>query len=62
MLPSVKKHNLCYGYNQLEDDVISAPSCISKMKNFAMKLHSQQWFVLLFSQLGFIGKDMIYKF
>lgn len=45
-------------YVQLEDDILTKPAYLTKMKHFAFK-HSQanrDWFLLDFCQLGFIGK------
>ncbi|KFQ73351.1 Alpha-1,3-mannosyl-glycoprotein 4-beta-N-acetylglucosaminyltransferase B, partial [Phoenicopterus ruber ruber] len=40
---------------QLEDDIIAKPDYIQSIKNFAAE-QSQEWMILEFSQLGFIGK------
>ncbi|NXH10201.1 MGT4B acetylglucosaminyltransferase, partial [Bucco capensis] len=42
-------------YLQLEDDIIAKPDYIQSIKTFAVK-QSQDWMILEFSQLGFIGK------
>ncbi|XP_033920501.1 alpha-1,3-mannosyl-glycoprotein 4-beta-N-acetylglucosaminyltransferase-like protein MGAT4D isoform X1 [Melopsittacus undulatus] len=42
-------------YLQLEDDIIAKPDYIQSIRNFADK-QSQDWMILEFSQLGFIGK------
>ncbi|NXL41667.1 MGT4B acetylglucosaminyltransferase, partial [Podilymbus podiceps] len=42
-------------YLQLEDDIIAKPYYIQSIKGFAAK-QSQEWMILEFSQLGFIGK------
>uniref|UniRef100_A0A663NB64 MGAT4 family member D n=1 Tax=Athene cunicularia TaxID=194338 RepID=A0A663NB64_ATHCN len=42
-------------YLQLEDDIIAKPDYIQRIKNFAAE-QSQEWMILEFSQLGFIGK------
>ncbi|XP_010175492.1 alpha-1,3-mannosyl-glycoprotein 4-beta-N-acetylglucosaminyltransferase B [Antrostomus carolinensis] len=42
-------------YLQLEDDIIAKSDYIESIKNFAAK-QSQEWMILEFSQLGFIGK------
>ncbi|XP_029880227.1 alpha-1,3-mannosyl-glycoprotein 4-beta-N-acetylglucosaminyltransferase-like protein MGAT4D isoform X2 [Aquila chrysaetos chrysaetos] len=42
-------------YLQLEDDIIAKPDYIQSIQNFAAK-QSQEWMILEFSQLGFIGK------
>ncbi|NWI44808.1 MGT4B acetylglucosaminyltransferase, partial [Picathartes gymnocephalus] len=42
-------------YLQLEDDIIAKPDYIESIKSFAVQ-QSQDWMVLEFSQLGFIGK------
>ncbi|XP_064413619.1 alpha-1,3-mannosyl-glycoprotein 4-beta-N-acetylglucosaminyltransferase A [Latimeria chalumnae] len=43
-------------YIQLEDDIIAKQNYFSTMKNFALQLSSEDWMILEFSQLGFIGK------
>uniref|UniRef100_UPI00358FF980 alpha-1,3-mannosyl-glycoprotein 4-beta-N-acetylglucosaminyltransferase B-like isoform X2 n=1 Tax=Myxine glutinosa TaxID=7769 RepID=UPI00358FF980 len=43
-------------YVQLEDDIVALPNFLSLMKNFAEHQPSEDWMVLEFSQLGFIGK------
>uniref|UniRef100_A0A4W3JYM2 Alpha-1,3-mannosyl-glycoprotein 4-beta-N-acetylglucosaminyltransferase A n=1 Tax=Callorhinchus milii TaxID=7868 RepID=A0A4W3JYM2_CALMI len=43
-------------YVQLEDDIVAKQNYFSTMKNFALQLSSEDWMVLEFSQLGFIGK------
>ncbi|CAL8116080.1 unnamed protein product [Orchesella dallaii] len=45
-------------YVQLEDDVLSKKGFISTMKNFAISnsVKGDEWFMLDFCQLGFIGK------
>ncbi|NWR90098.1 MGT4B acetylglucosaminyltransferase, partial [Furnarius figulus] len=42
-------------YLQLEDDIIAKPDYIASIKSFVAQ-QSQDWVVLEFSQLGFIGK------
>ncbi|XP_042685663.1 alpha-1,3-mannosyl-glycoprotein 4-beta-N-acetylglucosaminyltransferase-like protein MGAT4D isoform X1 [Centrocercus urophasianus] len=42
-------------YLQLEDDIVAKPDYIQSIENFAAE-QSQEWVVLEFSQLGFIGK------
>ncbi|XP_071411810.1 alpha-1,3-mannosyl-glycoprotein 4-beta-N-acetylglucosaminyltransferase-like protein MGAT4D isoform X2 [Pithys albifrons albifrons] len=42
-------------YLQLEDDIIAKPDYIESIKSFVAQ-QSQDWMVLEFSQLGFIGK------
>ncbi|NWW73589.1 MGT4B acetylglucosaminyltransferase, partial [Climacteris rufus] len=42
-------------YLQLEDDIIAKPDYIESIKSFAAQ-QSQDWIILEFSQLGFIGK------
>ncbi|GAB0189337.1 alpha-1,3-mannosyl-glycoprotein 4-beta-N-acetylglucosaminyltransferase-like protein MGAT4D [Grus japonensis] len=41
--------------DRLEDDIVAKPDYIQSIKNFAAK-QSQEWMILEFSQLGFIGK------
>nr|XP_060632187.1 alpha-1,3-mannosyl-glycoprotein 4-beta-N-acetylglucosaminyltransferase-like protein MGAT4D [Anolis sagrei ordinatus] len=43
-------------YLQLEDDVEAKPEYIEIIKDFIEQQRSQEWMVLEFSQLGFIGK------
>ncbi|EFX88534.1 hypothetical protein DAPPUDRAFT_310736 [Daphnia pulex] len=45
-------------YVQLEDDILTTPGYITKMKKFALKKEAMNldWFLLDFCQLGFIGK------
>lgn len=45
-------------YIQLEDDILAKKNFITTMKSFALKKISmkENWFVLDFCQLGFIGK------
>ena len=44
-------------YVQLEDDILTTPGYITKMKKFALKKEAMnlEWFLLDFCQLGFIG-------
>uniref|UniRef100_A0A8C4PXT6 Alpha-1,3-mannosyl-glycoprotein 4-beta-N-acetylglucosaminyltransferase B n=1 Tax=Eptatretus burgeri TaxID=7764 RepID=A0A8C4PXT6_EPTBU len=41
---------------QLEDDIVARPNYLSIMLNFAEQQPSEDWLILEFSQLGFIGK------
>lgn len=41
---------------QLEDDIVAKPNYLSTMKNFALQQPSEEWMILEFSQLGFIGR------
>ncbi|XP_061482884.1 alpha-1,3-mannosyl-glycoprotein 4-beta-N-acetylglucosaminyltransferase A isoform X6 [Rhineura floridana] len=43
-------------YLQLEDDIVVKQNYFSTIKNFALQLSSEDWMILEFSQLGFIGK------
>uniref|UniRef100_A0A8D0CJQ3 Alpha-1,3-mannosyl-glycoprotein 4-beta-N-acetylglucosaminyltransferase A n=1 Tax=Scleropages formosus TaxID=113540 RepID=A0A8D0CJQ3_SCLFO len=43
-------------YVQLEDDIVAKPNYFGIMKNFALQLSTEDWMILEFSQLGFIGK------
>uniref|UniRef100_A0A452IFJ3 Uncharacterized protein n=1 Tax=Gopherus agassizii TaxID=38772 RepID=A0A452IFJ3_9SAUR len=43
-------------YVQLEDDIVAKPNYLNTMKNFALQQPSEEWMILEFSQLGFIGK------
>uniref|UniRef100_A0AAV2KA50 Alpha-1,3-mannosyl-glycoprotein 4-beta-N-acetylglucosaminyltransferase B n=1 Tax=Knipowitschia caucasica TaxID=637954 RepID=A0AAV2KA50_KNICA len=41
---------------ELEDDIVARPNYFTTMKNFALQQPSEEWMILEFSQLGFIGK------
>ncbi|KAJ7397496.1 Alpha-1,3-mannosyl-glycoprotein 4-beta-N-acetylglucosaminyltransferase A [Pitangus sulphuratus] len=41
---------------RLEDDIVVKQNYFSTIKNFALQLASEDWMILEFSQLGFIGK------
>lgn len=43
-------------YVQLEDDVVAKPGFLTVMKSFAYQQKSDDWILLEFSTLGFIGK------
>ncbi|KAG7461565.1 hypothetical protein MATL_G00192460 [Megalops atlanticus] len=43
-------------YVQLEDDIVAKPGYSQTMKTFASQQSSEEWLILEFSQLGFIGK------
>ncbi|MEE6470473.1 hypothetical protein FKM82_008979 [Ascaphus truei] len=43
-------------YIQLEDDIVAKQNYFNTIKNFALQLSSEDWMILEFSQLGFIGK------
>lgn len=43
---------------QLEDDIVVKQNYFSTIKSFALQLASEDWMILEFSQLGFIGKKM----
>lgn len=40
---------------QLEDDIVARPNFFTTMKNFALQQPLEDWMILEFSQLGFIG-------
>lgn len=44
-----------FPFLQLEDDIVAKPNYLSTMKNFALQQPSEEWMILEFSQLGFIG-------
>lgn len=44
---------------QLEDDIVAKPNYLSTMKNFALQQPSEDWMILEFSQLGFIGRLLL---
>lgn len=41
---------------QLEDDIVARPNFFTTMKNFALQQPLEEWMILEFSQLGFIGR------
>ncbi|CAN2388832.1 MGAT4 family member D [Pristimantis euphronides] len=43
-------------YLQLEDDIVAKPDYFQSIKDFATQQPSDEWLILEFSQLGFIGK------
>ncbi|KAM4053685.1 alpha-1,3-mannosyl-glycoprotein 4-beta-N-acetylglucosaminyltransferase-like protein MGAT4D [Anomaloglossus baeobatrachus] len=43
-------------YLQLEDDIVAKPDYFQSIKDFATQQTSDEWLILEFSQLGFIGK------
>ncbi|PFX20788.1 Alpha-1,3-mannosyl-glycoprotein 4-beta-N-acetylglucosaminyltransferase B [Stylophora pistillata] len=43
-------------YVQLEDDIVATPTFASTIKTFALQQETNQWLILEFSALGFIGK------
>ncbi|EPY86241.1 hypothetical protein CB1_000321001 [Camelus ferus] len=43
-------------FRRLEDDIIVKQNYFNTIKNFALQLSSEEWMILEFSQLGFIGK------
>ncbi|KAM5192543.1 alpha-1,3-mannosyl-glycoprotein 4-beta-N-acetylglucosaminyltransferase-like protein MGAT4D [Mantella aurantiaca] len=43
-------------YLQLEDDIVAKPQFFQSLKDFATQQTSDDWLILEFSQLGFIGK------
>ncbi|CAH1777982.1 unnamed protein product [Owenia fusiformis] len=43
-------------YVQLEDDVVTKPGYFTTMKNFALNQKTDEWLILEYSNLGFIGK------
>eukprot|EP00794_Sanderia_malayensis_P007277 gene7277-8088_t len=49
-------HNKAPFYVQLEDDIVASPSYASTIKSFVLQQESNDWFILEFSILGFIGK------
>lgn len=56
MVPSVLHFALSAPlFLQLEDDIVAKPNYFATMKNFALQLSSEDWMILEFSQLGFIG-------
>ncbi|MEQ2245015.1 Alpha-1,3-mannosyl-glycoprotein 4-beta-N-acetylglucosaminyltransferase B [Ilyodon furcidens] len=49
-------------YVQLEDDIVARPTYFTTMKNFALQQPLEEWMILEFSQLGFIGEFTIMTF
>lgn len=49
-------------YVQLEDDILAKKNFITTMKSFALQKigTKENWFVLDFCQLGFIGMTLLY--
>lgn len=45
----------CDSPQQLEDDIVARPNYFTTMKNFALQQPLEEWMILEFSQLGFIG-------
>ena len=45
---------------QLEDDVVTKNGYLSTMKNFALNQKTDEWVLLEFSYLGFIGSYLSY--
>lgn len=43
---------------QLEDDIVARPNYFTTMKNFALQQPLEEWMILEFSQLGFIGESL----
>ncbi|XP_078250853.1 alpha-1,3-mannosyl-glycoprotein 4-beta-N-acetylglucosaminyltransferase-like protein MGAT4D isoform X1 [Pogona vitticeps] len=43
-------------YLQLEDDIVAKPEYTQIIKDFVVQQESNEWMILEFSQLGFIGK------
>ena len=43
-------------YCQLEDDIMATLSYASTIQTFALQQETNEWFMLEFSALGFIGK------
>lgn len=48
---------LSLSLTQLEDDIVARPNYFTTMKNFALQQPSEEWMILEFSQLGFIGES-----
>lgn len=48
---------LSLSFSQLEDDIVARPNYFTTMKNFALQQPSEEWMILEFSQLGFIGES-----
>lgn len=44
---------------QLEDDIVARPNYFTTMKNFALQQPLEEWMILEFSQLGFIGESAV---
>ena len=48
--------HLTYYLYQLEDDVVTKPGYLSAIRSFALSQESNEWVLLEFSSLGFIGE------
>ena len=48
-------HNKARFYCQLEDDIVATMSYASTIHTFALQQEANEWFMLEFSSLGFIG-------
>ena len=47
-------------YCQLEDDIVATMAYASTIQTFALQQETNEWFMLEFSSLGFIGKYIHY--
>ena len=45
--------------SQLEDDIVAKPGYSQAMKTYVRSLASDDWMLLEFSQLGFIGESVL---
>ena len=50
--------SLSLSHTQLEDDIVARPNYFTTMKNFALQQPLEEWMILEFSQLGFIGESI----
>lgn len=48
-------------YIQLEDDIVATPDYASTIKTFALQQETNEWLILEFSALGFIGQVLVLK-
>lgn len=56
--PSSTTLSLSLSLLQLEDDIVARPNYFTTMKNFALQQPLEEWMILEFSQLGFIGESL----
>ena len=48
-------------FAQLEDDIVATPDYASTIKTFALQQETNEWLILEFSALGFIGQVLVLK-
>lgn len=50
-----------FHFAQLEDDIVATPDYASTIKTFALQQETNEWLILEFSALGFIGQVLVLK-